>query len=67
VNRIPILDVKEIEAAAEDAQFMVGLDAQALARVQASQTPLQKLQVFIVHRGSIPRHEWPGVIQFNRA
>jgi hypothetical protein len=50
MGRVPALDLKEIEAAlTENPRFMFGLDAQALPRVQPSETLLQLLYYFVVH------------------
>ena len=50
MNRIPILDVKKIEALAKDLSFMIGFDSQTLSRVQPSQTLLQKREELIFAR-----------------
>jgi len=43
MGRVPVLDLEEVEALTEDPRFMFGLDAQALPRVQPSETRLQLL------------------------
>ena len=42
VDRVPVLDVKEIEALAKDLRLVRGLDTEALARMQASQPTRQE-------------------------
>ena len=39
MHRIPVLDMEEIEALAEDARLVVALYAEALARVDAPEAP----------------------------
>jgi hypothetical protein len=41
MDRIPVFDVKEIEALSEDPGFVVGLDSEALAGMQPSKPSLK--------------------------
>jgi hypothetical protein len=47
MDRIPVLDMKEVDALAENARLMVGLDSQPLARMQPPQAALQLVQNFL--------------------
>ena len=50
ISRVPVLDVKEVEALAEELRFMVRLDSQSLPRVQPPETFLQFKQDFFIHK-----------------
>jgi hypothetical protein len=49
VNRIPILDVKEIDAAAKDARLVITFDAEPLSRMRTAKAPLQLKEDIVVH------------------
>src|SRR5581483_8557627 len=59
VNRVPVLDMKEIEALAENLRFVVGLDAQPLAGMQLSEPLLQSGEELILCFGV--HHAWTSV------
>src|SRR5271157_5217510 len=50
MDRIPVLDVKEVDALAEDLRLVVRLDSKSQSRVQRSETLLQFQQDFLVHQ-----------------
>jgi hypothetical protein len=49
MNRIPVLNMKEVEPLAENLGFVIRLDSQALSCVQPPQPPLQFVQDSLVH------------------
>src|SRR5262249_37190836 len=49
MDRVPVLDVKEVEPLPEDLGLVIPLDSQPLPRVQASQPLLELVQDLIVH------------------
>jgi hypothetical protein len=51
MNRIPVLDVKEIDPLAEYLRFVIRLNSQAQPCVQPTQPPLQLVQKSLVHCG----------------
>jgi hypothetical protein len=55
VNRIPILDMKEVEALTEHLGLVVGFNSQALSCVQPSQPLLQPAQDGFAHHDSNPQ------------
>ena len=50
VDRVPVLDVKEIETLPEDLSLVIALDTQPLPRVKTSEPLLQLVQDIIVHQ-----------------
>ncbi|MGB8183346.1 MAG: hypothetical protein WCF13_13350 [Stellaceae bacterium] len=52
MSRVPVLDVKEVEATAEDAAFVIGFDAETLARMQAAEAPLKLAYDLAIHRST---------------
>ncbi len=50
MNRIPILDVKKIDALAKDLSFMIGFNSQTLSCAQPSQTLFQNREELIFAR-----------------
>jgi len=59
VNRVPVLDMKEIKALAENLRFVVGLDAQALSGVKFPKTLFQTREELILDFGV--HHLWTSV------
>src|SRR5215471_2068160 len=49
VDRVPVLDMKEIEPLPEDLRFVIALDPQPLPRMKAPEPLLQLVQDIIVH------------------
>jgi hypothetical protein len=49
MNRIPVLDMKEIDSLAKDLGFVVRLDTQAQLCMKSTQPPLELVQDSFVH------------------
>ena len=50
MRRVPVLNVKEVQPAAEDAAFVIGFDTKTLVRVQAAEAPLKLAYDLAIHR-----------------
>ncbi|HUL73276.1 MAG TPA: hypothetical protein VLT86_09245 [Vicinamibacterales bacterium] len=49
LHGIPVLDMEEVEATAEDARLVISLDPEPLFRMEPSETPLQCLKNIRLH------------------
>jgi hypothetical protein len=53
MNRVPVLDVEEIEPLAENLRLVVGFDSQALLGMKRPEAPLQIGEDILAHFGSV--------------
>jgi hypothetical protein len=51
MNRVPVLDVEEIEPLAEDLRLVVGFNPEALLGMKRPEAPLQIGQDILAHIG----------------